>query len=420
MRNFGGRIVLFALIGLGTVPFMLAGGQDMTVPKVLDVHFGPPAAALMAIAAAVLYGCIRLVSYYVLQIVRGAKTAHATVVSYYSHTDSDGDVLTVYRFLTTDGEDLVFHSVPWSAMRNKALNEALQHQGSRIIVSWYPQSKTCKSVTLEQPWTTYEGRASDDTDGRAGDRSGTMPNAAYADATKNTDRKNDEPLKSSALDLQLKPSFLIVWGFTLAAIVVVAIAMYLTSRQLTGVGEQLILRKMTGGIAVLAAAAIMLVHGIVSQFMIRRYDATHHDVDEDAAHVSLMRHVAVVITLVTAGIACIYNPMAALIEGPRTEIVTTGSVTGSGIGTSREYWMLMAHYVGNGGGDDGSKYLVVAIPRTHAEKVRDRIERIYGSQEDTPMKITYWPGGGMQVFDHVEPVDGGNGNGNGTNDPTVE
>ncbi|MBW3088438.1 hypothetical protein KIH77_06805 [Bifidobacterium sp. 82T24] len=433
MRNFGGRIILSILVGTGALLFLMAGGEEMAVPKILEVRFGPPQWVMMVVYAAVFYGCIRLALHYIVQIVRGTKTAHATVMSYYSHTDDDGDVMTSYHFRTDDGEDLVFSSMPWAVLRDKSLNEPLQHKGSRIIVSWYPQSSACKSIRLEQPWTADGEAVPIDTgtrvDGRSDGHVGTTATATRVDETGSA-RTIHVTLKNSALELQLKPPFLIVWGVTSAAIIAVAIAAYLTSRQLTGMGEQLLIRKMTGGLVVLAAAVMMLAHGIVNQLMIRRYDATHHDVDENATRVSLMRHVAIVVTLAATGIACVHNPAAALIEGPKTEIVTTGSVADADIGTSHEYWMLMVHKAG--GGSDGNRlkdYFTVAVPRSHAKEVRDGIERLYGSQEDKPMKLTYWPGGKMDAFDHVEPIDGassGSGNGSssggstGTNDPTVE
>ncbi|NMM99996.1 hypothetical protein G1C96_0574 [Bifidobacterium sp. DSM 109958] len=420
MWQFGGRMIGCAMVGLLAGLFLIGGGEEMTIPRMMRSLGGTPLNVLMMVLSALaLYVCLRLLLHYAAQVRQGSMTAPATLTEYSYHEDSDGDATTTWSFRTDDGHALTFTRIPWRAYRDHELDEALKHEGTRVILDWYPESEECRAIRLLQPWTQADAPSSDDAREdaeatldadmiaavRAAAAEGAR-SAAYTDAEK-------EAIASAA-----RHRFAAARVASIVALVAIAITvtgLVLMARIPDAVGLQLIIGKMTGGIAAFAAAAIVLIMLLVSQTTLRRRadENGENGTDDGEGYdgtgvvgVDLRRGLALLLTLFAVGGACIRNPATAIVEGPHTEtIVTTSDINGFKVGSGYEF--LMFQQTGGGFGDR----ITVAVPVSQSQAVKDEILRITGGQKDRQLQLTYWPGGSMKTFDHVAPA---------KNDPTVE
>lgn len=432
VKQFGGRMIGCLLVGAFAILFLIAGGEQMAVPQMLNHGLDITGLILMVVSSVILYICLRFLMYYIMQIRRGTQTARATVTGYYRHEDSDGDVMIRYRFRTDDGQDLVFGNLPWKAFRNHELSEAVKHKGTRVSIDWYPVSEECRAIRLIAPWTA--NASAPDTDADADETRA----ESHDDADAVTSAAPDIPAVSTApissgtgsiaveADRHTQAPLRTAWIVALVAIAAVVVAALLLSQHIDGMGMQLLVRKLIPGLAAFAATVIMLLHLAADRAIRRRAAAQTREAygfgandasapassgagtgndgtDDDAAGVSLRRDLAIILTLLAVGLGCVRNPATALIEGPRTETVTMSSSDGTKLG---DYAYFMFHTSGR-----ASDYINVAVPADQAQSARDEINRLNGGQKDRPMELTYWPGGLMKAYDHVSPA---------KSDPTVE
>ena len=431
VKQFGGRMIGCLLVGAFAILFLIAGGEQMAVPQMLGHGLTISGLILMIVFAVVLYICLRLLLYFIMQIRRGTRTARATVTGYHCHEDSDGDVMIRYLFRTDDGQDIAFTQLPWKAFRDHELSEALKHRGTRVSIDWYPVSEECRAIRLIAPWTASASEQDEDADADETRAESHDDADAVTSAAPNIPAVSTAPISSAIgsiaaeADRRTQTPLRTAWIVAFAAIAVVVVTAFLFSQRIDGMGMQLLVRKLIPGLAVLAATVIMLLHLAADRAIRRRAAAQAREAygfgtndasapvssgagdgaaDDDAAGISLRRDLAIILTLLAVGLGCVRNPATALIEGPRTETVTISSTDGTR--PNRDYVFFMFYTSGR-----ATDYISVAIPADHAQSARDEIKRIRGGQEDRPMQLTYWPGGLMKAYDHVSPA---------KSDPTVE
>lgn len=428
MKQFGGRMFMCLFVGAGAILFLIAGGEQMAVPQMLNHGLDITGLILMVVSSVILYICLRFLMYYIMQIRRGTQTARATVTGYYRHEDSDGDVMIRYRFRTDDGQDLVFGNLPWKAFRNHELSEAVKHKGTRVSIDWYPVSEECRAIRLIKPWTANASAqdASEQDEHADDDASPVVPDVPVDSTTPVSSSSFATESIAAKADRRAQAPLRAAWIVALVAIAAVVVAALLLSQHIDGMGMQLLVRKLIPGLAAFAATVIMLLHLAADRAIRRRAAAQAREAygfgandasapassgagtgndgtDDDAAGVSLRRDLAIILTLLAVGLGCVRNPATALIEGPRTETVTMSSSDGTKLG---DYVYFMFHTSGR-----AADYINVAVPADQAQSARDEINRLNGGQKDRPMQLTYWPGGLMKAYDHVSPA---------KSDPTVE
>lgn len=316
----------------------------------------------------------------------GPRTAYATVDEYREtehHASSDDDdddddgtvvsVSTQYRFRLDDGSTVVFDTLPTEAMNDPVLRQAARRHGTHVIMTWYERPQTWQSLELD-PLT-----ASQDT----------MPQRLGAMQRRTAD--------AETLVARQKSRFRPLTYATVVAVAVIIIGSLALYGSLSPFGIQGVIKDSMMGLAPLGIAAWILVHMAVKGRLLRQVGASE-DIDEPSMRKILSHnrgfHLYGFSIPLLAGIIMAFSGLTGLAVGPRTVPAQYESVE------------MRTEYDDHGSNDYADFSFTTEDGHTLTVTCdwsdKDAAERIIG-EPGRPILLTYWPGGGIDVLDHVEP-----------------
>ena len=315
-------------------------------------------------------------------LARGPQHTPAVLLEVTEEKDYDDDSVTVCRFRTEDGRTIVLQrSDPnlSKAFADPAVAQALTEPGTWFDLEMYDRPMVCRFLRVDskRPRETLREAPSETPDASSGTSSASV-------AAK---RAHDD-ITISNLDYKSVSRLHVV---TLAVMVVLVIAAVILHITLSGFGMQGVIRRMLFGLAAAAWAVCSLMHLIVKLALGRRARIRQHvkasAIGADIAKTAFLHAVFVVICMVVA-VTMMQGPVACLRKGP---ITVPAAYSGETPFIDRHYFSFRPS-----GGE--SRLISVKVDDDRVDEARKLMPR-----KDLPVLLTYWPGGGENVFDHVAP-----------------